>query len=73
MNNKENKVGIHFLSLGVGGPPTHARPGLVVFRSRDTPDGDGAPRASPAKAAEQRTEEAAAPRLFSGRLLQLAR
>lgn len=41
VNNKENKVGIHFLSLGAGGPPTHITPGLLVFRSRDIPTEPG--------------------------------
>lgn len=61
VNNKENKVGIHFLSLRVGGPPTHTRPGRVVFRSRDTPMETGS--AGPATAPPSGTHEepAAAP------------
>lgn len=61
MNNKENKVGIHFLSLGVGGPKTHIRPGFVVFRSRDIPMGTGS-CASPVRAPLSSTAEGA-PRL----------
>lgn len=58
VNNKENKVGIHFLSLGVGGPPTHIRPGLVVFRSRDIPMETGS-CASPVRAPLSSTDEGA--------------
>ena len=49
VNNKENKVGIHFLSLRVGGPPAHIRAGLVASRSRGLRTETGS-RAPPARA-----------------------
>lgn len=60
MNNKENKVGIHFISLGDGGPPNHTRPGHVVFRSRDIPKETGS-SASPVNAPLSGTDEGTPP------------